>query len=44
MDERLKRLIIDIAIESGCDPCGDLIWYGGECYYVHIYNDEVYEK
>ena len=44
MDERLKNVILDIGITSGCDPYGDLIWYGGRLYYVHVLDGVVVEQ
>lgn len=44
MDERLKNAILHKAIKSGCDSYGDLIWYGGRLYYVHVFDGVVVEQ
>lgn len=42
--EQLKKAILHKAMKSGCDSDGDLIWYGGKLYYVHLFNNIVVEK
>ena len=44
MDERLKNAILHKAIKSCCDSDGDLIWYGGRLYYVHVFDGIVVEQ
>lgn len=44
MDEQLKNAILHKAMKSGCDSDGDLIWYGGGLYYVHIFDGVVVEQ
>ena len=41
MDEQLKNDIIHAATEYGCDLDGDILWYQGEKYYVHIFDGVV---
>lgn len=43
MDEELKNDIIHTAIKRGCDSDGDILFYHGDQYYVHIF-DRVVRK
>lgn len=41
---QLKQAILHKAMKSACDIDGDLIWYGGKLYYIHILNNIVVER
>ena len=43
MDENLKEIIIQKAIEEGKDSDGDIVQHNGHKYFVHIFDGEVKE-